>query len=237
MTQTHAMVTGGASGIGEAVVRALLDRGVRVSVLDVDTGSIAGVRYEQADLTRENEVRDAIDAAQAHQGPVTALVTSAGIRGEYVPALDLDMSQLNRVLEVNILGSLIPAREVVRRLEGQGASIVMVSSTTAYGGWVNQVDYGTSKAAVRSLVEHLAVEWASLGVRVNAVAPGHTLTPMVEEMMAGGFDLAPVRARTPLGRLAHPGEIAGEIAHLLLDSTHVTGQNLAVDGGWTVVGK
>lgn len=113
----------------------------------------------------------------------------------------------------------------------------MVSSTTAYGGWVNQSDYGPAKAAVRQLTANLAIEWAPLGVRVNAVAPGHTLTPMVRDLVESGYDLAPVNDRTPLGRLATPEEIAASILHLLSDSTYVTGQCLPVDGGWTAVGK
>ena len=81
------------------------------------------------------------------------------------------------------------------------------------------------------------MEWAGLGVRVNAVAPGHTLTPMVQDMVNNGYDTAPVARRTPLGRLASPSEQADAICFLLTQASYVTGQCLAVDGGWTVVGK
>ncbi|QTV79074.1 SDR family NAD(P)-dependent oxidoreductase [Microbacterium sp. NIBRBAC000506063] len=104
-------------------------------------------------------------------------------------------------------------------------------------GWANQTDYGPAKAAERQLMENLAIEWAPLGVRVNAVAPGHTLTPMVEDMRQRGYDLSAAEQRTPLGRLAEPREIAEAIVWLLAEATHVTGQCLPVDGGWTVVGK
>lgn len=233
----HSVVTGGSSGIGAAVVSALGELGHRVTVLDLAAGTAADVHYETVDLTDLTAVTAALDRAIDRNGGVTNLVTSAGIRGEYVPALDLDLDHTRRVFEVNILGTLIPAREVVRRLEGQPGSIVALSSTTAYGGWANQADYGTSKAAVRSLVAHLAIEWAPLAVRVNAIAPGHTLTPMVESMVAEGYDLSAVEQRTPLGRLASPSDLAGDIVHLLLNARHVTGQCLAVDGGWTVLGK
>src|SRR5699024_8770305 len=123
--------------------------------------------------------------------------------------------------EVNILGTFIPAREMVRRLHGKQGSVVALSSTTSYGGWKNQADYGTSKAAVRSLVEHLAIEWAPIGVRVNAVAPGHTLTPMVQSMVEEGYDLSAVKERTPLGKLAESREMANSIIHVLLDLSHV----------------
>jgi len=208
-----------------------------VTVFDLEPGSDPVPGFVAVDITEEEAVAEAFDQAMARAGVVQRLVASAGTRGEFVPALEMDPGRMRRVLEVNVLGTFIPAREMVRRLEGRGGSIVALSSTTAYRGWAKQADYGTSKAAVASLVEHLAVEWAPLGVRVNAVAPGHTLTPMVEAMVATGYDLTPVRERTPLAKLATPAEMAAEITHLLIESTHVTGQCLAVDGGWTAVGK
>lgn len=231
------IVTGGSSGIGEAAVRLLRSRGVWVSVFDLEQSAEFGVDTHIVNVADEKAVVTALKEAVRLRGPVTGLVASAGIRGEFMPALDLDIEQVRRVLEINVLGTLIPAREMVRLLGGAPASIVALSSTTAYGGWPKQADYGTSKAAVANLVEHLAVEWAPLNVRVNAVAPGHTLTPMVQEMVAGGYDLTAVHTRTPLGKLATAEEMATEIVHLLLDATHVTGQCLAVDGGWTSVGK
>lgn len=233
----HVVVTGGSSGIGEAVVRLLRSRGVKVTVFDLEESPDASVRTCIVNVADEQAVGAALDGAVSRHGPVTGLVCSAGVRGAFKPALELDLDQVRRVLEVNILGTLVPSREVVRRLAGIPGSIVALSSTTAYGGWPKQADYGTSKAAVTNLVQHLAVEWAPLGVRVNAVAPGHTLTPMVQEMVVNGYDLAPVTDRTPLGRLASPEEMAVEIVHLLRDASHVTGQCLAVDGGWTSVGK
>ena len=233
----HCVVTGGSSGIGAAVVGDLKERGCAVSVFDLEVGRASGVFYRSLDITDEVAIGEAYDAAIARSGPVRHLVASAGVRGEYVPALDLDIARTRRVLDVNVVGTLIAARELVRRLEGEPGSIVAVSSTTAYGGWAKQADYGTSKAAVSSLVQHLAVEWAPLDVRVNAIAPGHTLTPMVRSMVEEGYDLAQVEQRTPLGRLATPEQMSAEVVHLLLEAGHVTGQCLAVDGGWTVVGK
>src|SRR5690625_4287405 len=189
MEPTHTVVTGGASGIGRAVVEDMLARGERVTVFDLEPGSDPVPGFVAVDITEEEAVAEAFDQAMARAGVVQRLVASAGTRGEFVPALEMDPGRMRRVLEVNVLGTFIPAREMVRRLEGRGGSIVALSSTTAYRGWAKQADYGTSKAAVASLVEHLAVEWAPLGVRVNAVAPGHTLTPMVEAMVATGYDL------------------------------------------------
>ncbi|MFB2600372.1 SDR family NAD(P)-dependent oxidoreductase [Herbiconiux sp. P17] len=236
-TRPHTIVTGGSSGIGAAVVGQLLGRGHAVTVLDLQAGDAGGVAYETLDLTDEAAVRAAVGSATDDLGAVTGLVTCHGIRGAFVPVEELDLERVRRVFDVHVLATLSVCREVVSRLEGRPASIVTISSTTAYRGWARQADYGPAKAAVRQLTENLAIEWAPLGVRVNSVAPGHTRTPMVQDMVDKGYDLAPVEARTPLGRLADPAEMARAICYLLCDADFVTGQCLAVDGGWTTVGK
>jgi NAD(P)-dependent dehydrogenase (short-subunit alcohol dehydrogenase family) len=247
-THEHALVTGGSSGIGWAVVQRLLDRSLDVSVLDLNppaephrAGSSA-VRYVAVDVTDEQAVDEAVRTAAEDLGPPNRLVTSHGIRGEFVPALDLDLEVMRRVLDVHVVGTLVVARALVRAMtvggnEPSTGSIVTVSSTTAYGGWANQADYGTAKAAISQLTQNLAIEWAPLGIRVNSVAPGHTLTPMVQQMIDQGYDVAATKARTPLGRLCAPDEMAAAIENLLLDATFVTGVCLPVDGGWTAVGK
>ncbi|WP_427004848.1 SDR family NAD(P)-dependent oxidoreductase [Pseudarthrobacter sp. H2] len=237
----HIIVTGGASGIGAAVVELLAARGARVTIFDLQeparSSEAVHTEFFAVDASDEAAVQNAVGAAQVRCGVATGIVLCHGIRGEFVPALELDLARTRRVLDVHVLGTLAVSREVVQRLEGRSASIVTVSSTTAFGGWAKQSDYGVAKAAVRKLTENLAIEWAPLGVRVNSVAPGHTLTPMVQEMLDGGYDAAEVFARTPLGRFATPQEMAASIVFLLLDATFVTGQCLAVDGGWTAAGK
>ena len=242
MSPTHTVVTGGASGIGAAVVEALLARGEQVTIFDLQPplGETlpAGVGFIKVDASDEDAVRDAVAQAEAEQGTVTGVVICHGNRGLFVPAMEADLQHARKVFDIHVLGALAVSREVVRRLEGRPASIVTVSSATAFGGWEKQADYGVAKAAVRQLTQNLAVEWASLGVRVNAVAPGNTLTPMVQAVIdSGSYDTAAVEKRTPMGRFAQPEEIATAILFLLLDATFVTGQCLAVDGGWTAVGK
>ncbi|MFF9542479.1 SDR family NAD(P)-dependent oxidoreductase [Streptomyces albidoflavus] len=236
----HAIVTGGAGGIGAAVVDRLRARGLRVTVLDLAEGPPKeGVDYRPVDVTDREQVDAAVTAAGESHGTVRHLVTSHGIRGGYVPALDLDADLVRRVLDVHVVGTLLVAGAVVRgiRRTGGGGSVVTLSSTTAYGGWERQADYGVAKAAVRQLTQNLAMEWAALGVRVNAVAPAHTLTPMVQELIDQGYDIAATEERIPLGRLCTPEEMAASIEHLLLDASFVTGVCLPVDGGWTSVGK
>lgn len=232
----HAIVTGGSSGIGAAVVAELVCRGRQVTVFDLQPCEIDGVHSAIVDLTDEAAVVQAVEAA-SQRGRITELVTCHGIRGAFVPALELDLARMRVLYDVHAVGTLSVAREIVRRLGGAAGSLVFISSTTAYRGWARQADYGAAKAAVRQLAENLAIEWAPLDVRVNAVAPGHTLTPMVQDMIDTGYDTTAVQERTPLGRLATPEEQAASIAFLLCDATYVTGQCLAVDGGWTAVGK
>jgi len=236
----HAVVTGGASGIGAAVVERFIDRGLKVSVFDPAEPSSAhqGADYYTVDVTDQPAVEQSIAEATERRSRPDVLVTSHGIRGSYVPALELDPEHVRRVFDVHVLGTLLVASAFARPLleaQRQG-SIVTVSSTTAYGGWPQQADYGTAKAAVRQLTYNLAIEWAPF-VRVTSVAPGHTSTPMVRDMVANGFDLAATEKRTPLGRLSAPAEIAGTIEHLALDATSTTGICIPVDGGWTAVGK
>ena len=232
----HVIVTGGSSGIGAAVVDLLLARGAAVTVLDLQPSDREGVATEIVDLRDEAAVEAAVENAFA-RGAVSGLVASHGIRGAYVPALEIELDSLRLLYDIHVIGTLAVSRAFVRRLGGAPGSVVMISSTTAYGGWANQVDYGPAKAAVIKLVENLTIEWAPLGVRVNAVAPGHTTTPMVQEMIDNGYDLSAMVQRTPRGQLATPTEMASSILWLLTDATHVLGQCLPVDGGWTVVGK
>lgn len=240
MVAHHAVVTGGASGIGAAVVERFLERDLKVSVFDLGapTESREGVDYYQVDVTDRSVVEAVLAQASAGSPAPDVLVTSHGIRGAFVPALELDPDGIRRLFDVHVLGTFLVASAFARPLlaAGKDGSIVTISSTTAYGGWHRQADYGTAKAAVRQLTANLAVEWAPL-IRVTSVAPGHTRTPMVQDLIDNGYDISATEARTPLGRLCTPDEMARSIEHLALDGTFVTGVCLPVDGGWTTVGK
>jgi NAD(P)-dependent dehydrogenase (short-subunit alcohol dehydrogenase family) len=241
---SHAVVTGGGSGIGLAVVRRLADRGVSVSVLDVDGaalerlpgGAVHGFEVDVADAAAVRAaIADAVDAA----GPADALVTCAGTKGRRVPALETDEASWRRLMDVHLYGTWAACRAFAElRQSGAGdAAIVTISSIVAANGFTFMLDYGTAKAAVEYITRVLAVEWAPLGIRVNAVAPGYTATPMVGAMQSEGFDLGPVEARTPMGRLAEPDETARVVEFLCYDAGFVTGTVVRVDGGWTAVGR
>lgn len=240
MNAKHAVVTGGASGIGAAVVERFIDRGLQVSVFDLHEPRAPqqGVAYYSLDITDQVSVETAITECTTKTSTADVLVACHGIRGSFVPALELDLESVRRVLDVHVLGTLIVSTAFARPLlsADKSGSIVTVSSTTAYGGWKLQTDYGTAKAAVLQLTKNLAVEWAPQ-IRVNSVAPGHTLTPMVQELIDGGYDVAATHSRTPLGRMCTPDEMARAIENLALDATFTTGVCIPVDGGWTAVGK
>jgi NAD(P)-dependent dehydrogenase (short-subunit alcohol dehydrogenase family) len=241
----HAVVTGGASGIGAGVVERLRGRGLVVTVFDADEAAFErvpeGVAGTVADVTDAESLARAFDAAEATHGPVGRLVNCAGIRGRLESALELDVDFWRKLMDVHVLGTLLVGRAFASRLPDPlpgSASMVAIGSIVGLnGGWTNQADYGTAKVAVGGLTQVLAVEWAERGIRVNAVAPGMTRTPMLQSMAADGYDFSYPEERTPLGRLAEVDEIAAAIEFLLLDATYVTGVVMPVDGGWTANGR
>jgi NAD(P)-dependent dehydrogenase (short-subunit alcohol dehydrogenase family) len=233
----NTVVTGGSSGIGAAVVETLITKGHTVTVFDLNPHPDTSIPTEIVDVTDEDSVAQAFQRTITRTPVVTGLVASHGSRGSYQPALTMPVKDIQSQFAIHTVGSFLVAREFARQLNQTPGSVVFLSSTTAYGGWANQVDYGLAKAALTQLTKNLAIEWASLGIRVNAVAPGHTMTPMVQDLVTKGYDLTETKKRMPMGRLADPAEIAATIAHLLDDATFVTGQCVAVDGGWTALGK
>ncbi|WP_280507345.1 SDR family NAD(P)-dependent oxidoreductase [Nocardia flavorosea] len=144
MVAHHAVVTGGAGGIGAAVVGRFLDRGLKVSVFDLGESAPAreGVDYYRVDVTDRGAVESAMAQASAQSPAPDVLVTSHGIRGSFVPALELDPERLRRLFDVHVLGTFLVASAFARPLlaDGTNGSIVTISSTTAYGGWHRQAD-------------------------------------------------------------------------------------------------
>lgn len=256
--EEHAVVIGGAGGIGEAVVRRLRARAVPVTVMDLLDPDAAGAGAGSADgdgdgdilrlrvdVTRPDSVEDGFARAAARFGTPNRLVVSAGAHGQLLPAVRLDIEAWQRLMDVHVKGTLLAAGVFGRRLlaEREGvdaprdAALVALGSTTGITASRGQGDYGPAKAALAQFVRVLAVEWAAAGIRANVVAAGQTLTPFVAKMVADGYDPAPTLARTPLGRLALPDEVAAAVEFLLLDATFVTGVSLPVDGGWTALGR
>lgn len=246
----HAVVSGGASGIGRALVHQLVERCMHVSVIDLpgskldEVASHGAVTAYQADVTDQPSLASVFEHSCERHGTPSHVFALAGTIGQRCAMLDMDIDQWRRLLDVHLFGTARLAQLYARQFVTSKASepslrgsFVATSSIVAAGGFTNQADYGTAKSAIAYLVKVLAVEWAPLGVRVNAIAPGFTETPMVDQLRKSGYDFSVVEERTPMGRLAQPDEIARAACYLALDAEFVTGQTLYVDGGWTAVGR
>ena len=242
----RALVTGGGSGIGLATARLLAERGARVALLDhradvlreVAAGLDATVVV--ADVRDDLSVGVAIaDAVKTLGGPIDVVVNAAGIYRMAVAA-DLSLEAWDDVLNTNLRGSFLVAREAIGRggAAGEGRAVVNVASTAAFVADAVEpaAHYNASKAGVVALTKQLAAEWGPLGVRVNAVAPGVIDTPMLRMMDDPETGREYLRTRVPLRRLGRPEEVAEVIAFLASErSAYVTGTTILVDGGVTAL--
>ncbi|HTP49171.1 MAG TPA: SDR family oxidoreductase [Anaeromyxobacteraceae bacterium] len=242
------VVTGGSRGIGAAVARLAAARGydVAVSYLSdsaaaaevVRAASAAGARAlaVAGDVSREEDVARLFETAAREIGPVRGLVNSAGITGGFARVAELSRETLERVLEVNVTGTILCAREAVRRMStrrgGAGGAIVNVSSLAARRGGAGEwVHYAASKGAVEAFTLGLAREVAAEGIRVNAVAPGIIDTEL--HAAAGAPDRATRQAGTiPMQRPGAALEVAEGVLWLLSEAaSYTTGAVLDIGGG------
>lgn len=223
-----AVVTGGASGIGAAVVTALRERGYRVGTLDL-SGATKADHAVAADVSDGAAVAGGVDEIRTQLGPITALVTSAG-HYEMAPVSQISPQAWQRMLRVHVGGLFHAARACLPDMVGRGAgAVVAVASELAVGGGDGDAHYAAAKGAILGLVRSLAAEVAGRGVRVNAVAPGPTDTPLLS-------DDSPWRAADyldtlPLRRLVTPDEVARCVQYLVCDATFSTGDVVNVNAG------
>jgi len=238
-----AVVTGSTKGIGRAIAAAFARAGMRVVVnsrSDADCRAVAAALDGQAvplaaDLTRADEVRDLARRATEALGHVDVLVNNAG-RTVVAAAESLAEPDWRRALDLNLTAYFLLSQEVGRTMLARGrGSIINISSIVGSVVFPQRLAYCVSKAGVDMLTRVLGVEWARRGVRVNAIAPGYVETEMVADLAERGvLDQALLAARTPIGRLATPDEVAAAALYLASDaSSYVTATVLTVDGGWT----
>jgi NAD(P)-dependent dehydrogenase (short-subunit alcohol dehydrogenase family) len=244
-----ALVTGGGAGLGWAIADALAAAGAAVMVMDIDAA--------QANRAAERLRRHGVDAC-AMQGSVAVsadvervfaafdeefgrldiLVNNAGISTN-APTLELSDEAWDNAIAVNLRGPFLCARAAGKRMVAQGGGVIL-NTASIYGvvAAPNRLAYCASKSALCMMTKALALEWGPAGVRVNAVAPGYVRTALVERLVAEGkLDLEKLAARTPLGRLAEPEEIADAAVMLCTPGARfITGQIVGVDGGWTANG-
>ncbi len=222
-----AIVTGAASGIGAACVSQLQAAGARVAALDLVASSNADVSFV-VDVADEAAVQRGVAAGAEALGGVSIAVLSAGVGGS-APLLDMTTDEWDRVMSVNLRGAFICLRECARAMNDGGA-IVAIASVSGFLADRRMAHYSASKAGLAQLVRSSARELGPHGIRVNAVAPGTTDTPMFAptEHLRGYREQ--VSSRAPLGRVGTADDIAQAVVALCtLD--WVTGQVLAADGG------
>jgi hypothetical protein len=224
-------------GAGATVVVAARRR-ERLEALAADLpGTLAVAADVSVDADCERLVAETIDA----HGRLDVLVNNAGM-GLSAPAEAEDIAVFRQTLDVNVTGayllSQLAARHVLGRDDGAGGVIVNIASVLGIvsAGQIPFPSYAASKGALVQLTRELAGQWARRGIRVNALAPGWFASEMTTEMFDDESSANWVRRKTPMGRAGHPHELDGALLFLASDaSTYVTGQILAVDGGWTAV--
>jgi NAD(P)-dependent dehydrogenase (short-subunit alcohol dehydrogenase family) len=226
-----AIVTGGASGIGAATVELLRAAGARVAVLDVQQGSGPAELYIRCDISVEEEVVSATRQAHDALGGIDVAVLNAGVGG-FSSLLELSSAEWDRVLGVNLRGTFLCLREVGKAMVagGRGGAVVAVSSISGFLADRMMGHYSVSKAGVGELVRVAARELGPFGIRVNAVAPGTTDTPMFASTRRLPGYRERVAERAALGEVGTPDGVARAVT-ALLELDWVTGQVLAADGG------
>jgi len=249
-----AIVTGGASGIGEGIALRLAEAGAHVAILDADESNARRVaeaiaaaggqsHAELVDICDYDAVSHAVKNAEAALGPARALVNCAG-GGAIIPFLETDAAQRRQTVSLNLEGAANVTHAVLKGMARRGEGrVIMISSEGARIGSSGQAVYCAAKAGMIALSKTLAREFARDGITFNAVAPGLTDTPMMEAAMAGDDEeagralLGKIARSIPLGRVGKPDDVAGIVAFLASDeAAYITGQVISVSGGASMIG-
>jgi NAD(P)-dependent dehydrogenase (short-subunit alcohol dehydrogenase family) len=246
----HALITGGGTGIGAAIARALAGEGAAVSLagrrkapLDGVAANLARAATIVADVTKESDCAAMATAARAANGPIDIVVANAGAAAS-APIAMLDLAQWHSMIDVNLTGAFLTVKaalpDVIRKSEGP-RRIIFIASTAALKGYPYVAAYCAAKHGVVGLARALSLELEPTGVTVNAVCPGYTDTPLLdsaaEKISAKtGRSAADARAMlakdNPSGRLVKPEEVAQAVLKLCLPAAgSVNGQTIEVNGG------
>ncbi|RAY16315.1 short-chain dehydrogenase [Actinomadura craniellae] len=242
MSARTAIVTGGASGIGAAIGRRLAADGTMVAIFDPDGAEAAAAAIEDAggkaiglpvDVTDRAGIDAGVAAVRARLGRPTILVNSAGVSIDG-PFLDLTAETWNRLLAVNLTGTFDCCQAVLPDMVEEGwGRIVNISSSSVHSGAARMAGYVAAKSGVVGLTKVLALEFGRHGITVNTIPPGFIDTPMLRRTVQRGFvDVDQQTARTPVGRIGRPEDVAATCAFLVSEAAgYITGQVIGVNGG------
>lgn len=237
-----ALVTGAASGIGEAIARRLAAGGATVAVADIDerpakevAESIgAGAFAAAVDVSNPESIEELVDRIVRETGRLDVAVNNAGIGGPSAPVAEYPLDGWRKVIAVNLDGVFYGMRyQIPAMLRNGGGSIVNISSILGSVGFAQSAAYVSAKHAVVGLTKAAAIEYSKEGVRVNAVGPGFIETPLLRKPESAEI-VAGVEPLHPIGRLGRPEEVAAVVAFLAGDeASFVTGSYYTVDGAYT----
>ena len=245
------LVTGGTSGIGRAIALGMAQAGAKIVAGSSSEGKVAAIKKElggeheaiQLDVTSEASVQAAVKLAQSRFGKLDAVVNAAGVIARK-PSLEVTTEEFERICRVNLTGSFIVAREAARVMKeqpgdakGQRGSIVFIASLNSFISLSEVLAYACSKSGVLGLVRGLANEWAGLGIRVNAIAPGVFPTDLNRPLIEGTDRGRWLQAHTPLGRFGDADELVGAAIYLISPSaSYTSGDTIIVDGAFLTKG-
>lgn len=247
----RAVITGGGSGIGRGAAIKLAEEGATVAVLDVNFTAAQQVSSEiaaaggkalalQANVANEADVQRAMSEAETHLGGLDTIIANAGIMlfGRDTIVTDLDLDTWQQSLDVNLTGMFLTCKYGMRAVlrQGGGSVVITASPTGTHGCAPTFTAYSASKAGTFGLMRILAVDYAKHNIRVNAVLPGTTNSPLVMTLMENPTTRAEFLSKMPMARAAEPREIANVIAFLASDeASYVTGAAWYADGGLTAI--
>jgi len=235
------IVTGAGRGIGRGMAEGLAQHGANVvltgrtlATLQEVAAAIGDLAFiHTADVSTEAEVIGLRDAVMARFGKIDVLVNNAGVNAIFKGIERTSLQEWQTIIDVNLTGVFLCCKYIGGAM-GQGGSVINVSSVAGRSGLLRSVPYCASKGGVEMLTKALALDWATKGVRVNALAPGWVDTDLTHGLLGHDVHGQRLRARTPMGRFAAADDMAGGAVFLASDaSSYMTGQSLVIDGGWT----